>query len=60
MDWDNFSCVDIQRRIRSEIAAERGDMPVVEYLRRKDTQTQRAKETPKGRLHEGRFCIYER
>ena len=43
LDWNNFSCVDMQRRIRSEIAAERGDMSVVEYLRRKEAARNKEK-----------------
>ena len=34
-DWDNFSCVDMQRQIRNKIAEERADMSIVEYLREK-------------------------
>jgi hypothetical protein len=33
----------MQRRIRSEIAAERGDMPVVEYLRQKEAARSKEK-----------------
>ena len=35
VDWDNFSCVDMQRQIRSKIAKERAGMSIVEYLRQK-------------------------
>jgi len=32
IDWDNFSCVDMTRRIKDEIDAEIANMSVVEYL----------------------------
>ena len=35
VDWDNFSCVDMQRQIRSKIAEERANMSIVEYLKGK-------------------------
>ena len=35
VDWDNFSCVDMQRQIRGKIAKERANMSIVEYLREK-------------------------
>ena len=38
VNWDNFSCVDMQRQIRSKIAEERGTMPIVEYLRKRASQ----------------------
>ena len=38
MNWDNFSCVDMQRKIRSRIAEERGTMSIVEYLRKRASQ----------------------
>ena len=33
LDWDNFSCVDMQRQIRSKIAKERASISIVEYLK---------------------------
>ena len=35
VDSDNFSCVDMQRQIRSKIAKERANMSIIEYLRKK-------------------------
>ncbi|MDR0517674.1 MAG: hypothetical protein LBH25_11580 [Fibromonadaceae bacterium] len=35
LDWDNFSCVDMTRRIKDEIDKEITNISVVEYLRRK-------------------------
>ena len=37
VDWNNFSCVDMQRQIRSKIAEERANLSIVEYLRGKRT-----------------------
>ncbi|GBU23867.1 hypothetical protein R83H12_00486 [Fibrobacteria bacterium R8-3-H12] len=32
LDWDNFSCVDMARKIKDKIDAEIANVSVVEYL----------------------------